>query len=376
MLKKIVLALVGILAIVGAIVYAKLDQFAVMGEAAEMMVVPPETVTAMAVEPAEWEQVLKAPATVSPVQGVTVSAEVGGRVSEITFVSGDRVERGAILIELDSTTEQAQLAAAEATAALAKADLARVRKLGQRDLASDDSVDRAAALVKETVAQVGVIEAQIAKKTVQAPFAGQLGLRLVNLGQILGDGDPIVTLQTLDPVYLDFSLPQQQLGRIEPGMAVRATADTAPGSIFEGRIVAISPEVDQATRNVRVRAQVGNPSLALRAGMFANVEVVLPETRKVLPVAATAVLYAPFGDSVFVVEQSASAGDEQPSLTLRQQFVQLGEARGDFIDVTKGLEPGERVVTSGVFKLRSDLPVIIDNALAPQPELSPTPNDS
>jgi len=376
MLKKIVLALVGILAIVGAIVYAKLDQFAAMGEAAEMMVVPPETVTAMAVEPAEWEQVLKAPATVSPVQGVTVSAEVGGRVSEITFVSGDRVERGAILIELDSTTEQAQLAAAEATAALAKADLARVRKLGQRDLASDDSVDRAAALVKETVAQVGVIEAQIAKKTVQAPFAGQLGLRLVNLGQILGDGDPIVTLQTLDPVYLDFSLPQQQLGRIEPGMAVRATADTAPGSIFEGRIVAISPEVDQATRNVRVRAQVGNPSLALRAGMFANVEVVLPETRKVLPVAATAVLYAPFGDSVFVVEQSASAGDEQPSLTLRQQFVQLGEARGDFIDVTKGLEPGERVVTSGVFKLRSDLPVIIDNALAPQPELSPTPNDS
>jgi len=376
MLKKIVLALVGILAIVGAIVYAKLDQFAAMGEAAEMMVVPPETVTAMAVEPAEWEQVLKAPATVSPVQGVTVSAEVGGRVSEITFVSGDRVERGAILIELDSTTEQAQLAAAEATAALAKADLARVRKLGQRDLASDDSVDRAAALVKETVAQVGVIEAQIAKKTVRAPFAGQLGLRLVNLGQILGDGDPIVTLQTLDPVYLDFSLPQQQLGRIEPGMAVRATADTAPGSIFEGRIVAISPEVDQATRNVRVRAQVGNPSLALRAGMFANVEVVLPETRKVLPVAATAVLYAPFGDSVFVVEQSASAGDEQPSLTLRQQFVQLGEARGDFIDVTKGLEPGERVVTSGVFKLRSDLPVIIDNALAPQPELSPTPNDS
>jgi len=376
MLKKIVLALVGILAIVGAIVYAKLNQFAAMGEAAEMMVVPPETVTAMAVEPAEWEQVLKAPATVSPVQGVTVSAEVGGRVSEITFVSGDRVERGAILIELDSTTEQAQLAAAEATAALAKADLARVRKLGQRDLASDDSVDRAAALVKETVAQVGVIEAQIAKKTVRAPFAGQLGLRLVNLGQILGDGDPIVTLQTLDPVYLDFSLPQQQLGRIEPGMAVRATADTAPGSIFEGRIVAISPEVDQATRNVRVRAQVGNPSLALRAGMFANVEVVLPETRKVLPVAATAVLYAPFGDSVFVVEQSASAGDEQPSLTLRQQFVQLGEARGDFIDVTKGLEPGERVVTSGVFKLRSDLPVIIDNALAPQPELSPTPNDS
>jgi membrane fusion protein (multidrug efflux system) len=347
-----------------------------MGEAAENMAMPPETVTTMTVESTEWEQVLKAPATVSPVQGVTVSAEVGGRVSEIAFQSGDRVEQGAILIVLDSTTEQAQLAAAEATAALAKADLARVRKLGQRDLASDDTVDRAAALVKETVAQVGVIEAQIAKKTVRAPFAGHLGLRLVNLGQILGDGDPIVTLQTLDPVYLDFSLPQQQLGRIAPGMAVRAAADTAPGKTFEGRIVAISPEVDQTTRNVRVRAQVANPSLELRAGMFANVEVVLPETQRVLPVSATAVLYAPFGDSVFVVEEGAGTDDSAPALTLRQQFVRLGEARGDFIDVTKGLEPGEQVVTSGVFKLRSDLPVVIDNTLAPDPELSPRPNDS
>jgi membrane fusion protein (multidrug efflux system) len=375
MFKKVFVAIIAVVLLVGAIVYAKMGQFVAMGEAAENMVFPPETVTTMTVESTDWEQVIKAPASVSPVQGVTVSAEVGGRISEITFMSGASVEQGDVLIQLDATTEAAQLAAAEATAALAKADLARVRKLGQRDLASDDTVDRAAALVKETVAQVGVIEAQIAKKSVRAPFAGQLGLRLVNLGQIIGNDEPIVTLQTLDPVHLDFSLPQQQLPRIEPGMDVRVQADTAPGEMFPGEIIAINPEVDRATRNVRVRALVANLDLALRSGMFVNVEVVLPERKAVLPVAATAVLYAPFGDSVFVVEDRETT-DGESQLALRQQFVQLGEARGDFIDVTDGLEPGEVVVTSGVFKLSSDMNVVIDNTLAPKPELAPSPADS
>ncbi len=376
MVKKIVLTAIAVAIVIGAVVYAKLGQFTAMGEAAENMALPPETVTAMAVEQTQWEQVISATATVSAVQGVTVSAEIGGRVTEIAFESGTAVEAGDRLLQLDTSSETAQLAAAEAAAALARADVTRVRKLGKRDLASDDAVDRAEALLKETVAQVGVIQAQIAKKTVRAPFAGQLGLRLVNLGQILNDGDPIVPLQTLDPVYLDFSVPQQHLGRLATDMLVRTHNDGDTDATLTGRILAISPQVDQVTRNVRVRALVANPSQALRPGMFAQVDVVQPEQRTVLPISATAVLYAPFGDSVFVVEEKADAQSGETQQVLRQQFVQLGESRGDFVDVTEGLKAGQTVVTSGVFKLRAGTQVVIDNTLAPQPQLSPRPNDS
>ena len=376
MFKKLFLTVVAISIVVGAIVFAKLGQFTAMGESAANMVVPPQTVTAMSVAKASWEQVISAPATVTAVQGVTVSAEVGGRVSAIAFESGAAVEAGDVLIQLDTSSEQAQLTAAKAAADLARADQVRVRKLGQRDLVSDDAVDRAEALVKETVAQVGVIRAQIAKKTVRAPFGGQLGLRLVNLGQILSDGDPIVSLQTLDPVYLDFSVPQQQLSRLAPGMVVRATADAAADEPFEGRLVAINPEIDTVTRNVRVRARVENPGHRLRSGMFANVEVVLPEELDVLPVATTAVLYAPFGDSVFVIDEKTDPESDETTLVLRQQFVRLGTVRGDFVDVVDGLSPGDRVVTSGVFKLRADTEVVIDNRLAPKPELAPRPGNS
>lgn len=376
MLKKLTLAIVGLALVVGAIVYAKLGQFSAMGNAAASMVMPPETVTAVAVNPAQWEQVISATATVSAVQGVTVSAEVSGRVSRIAFESGAMVAAGEVLLQLDTASEDAQLASAASAAALAQADLVRVRKLGKRDLASEDAVDRAEAQVKDTVAQVGMTRALIAKKTVRAPFAGRLGLRLVNLGQILREGDPIVALQTLDPVHVDFSIPQRQLAQLRQGMQVRVTADAAPGQTFSGEIIAVSPEVDAATRNVRVRALVGNPGETLRTGMFANLDVVLPDRRSVLPVPVTAVLYAPFGDSVFVVEEQR---DEQSGATervLRQQFVRLGQARGDFVDITDGLKAGETVVTSGVFKLRSGASVVIDNTLAPEPRLEPRPSDS
>nr|HPQ26645.1 efflux RND transporter periplasmic adaptor subunit [Gammaproteobacteria bacterium] len=294
----------------------------------------------------------------------------------IAFESGAVVAAGDVLLQLDTASEDAQLASAEAAAALAQADLARVRKLGKRDLASDDTVDRAEAQVKETVAQVGVIRALIAKKSVRAPFAGRLGLRLVNLGQILSEGDPIVALHTLDPVHVDFSIPQRQLARLRDGMAVRVTTDAAPGETFHGEIVAVSPEVDAATRNVRVRALVANPGERLHTGMFANIEVVLPDMQRVLPVPATAVLYATFGDSVFVVEQQKNEKSGEAEQVLRQQFVRLGQARGDFVDVTDGLKDGETVVTSGVFKLRSGIQVVIDNALAPKASLEPRPGDS
>jgi len=254
MLKKLLVTSVGVTIVIGAIVYAKLGQFAAMGEAAAGMVMPPETVTAVTVADAQWDEVIAATGTVTAVQGVTVSVEVGGRVTQIAFESGAVVDAGELLLQLDTASEDAQLASAEAAAALAKTDLARVRKLGKRELASEDAVDRAAAQVKETVAQVGVIRALLAKKTVRAPFAGRLGLRLVNLGQVLREGDPIVALQTLDPVYVDFSVPQRQVGRLRLGMKVRVSADAAPGEMVRGEIVALSPEVDATTRNLRVRA--------------------------------------------------------------------------------------------------------------------------
>ena len=376
MLKKLTLAIVGLVLVVGAIVYAKLGQFSAMGDAAASMAMPPETVTAVVANSAQWEQVISATATVSAVQGVTVSAEVSGRVSRIAFESGAMVAAGEVLLQLDTASEDAQLASAASAAALAQADLVRVRKLGKRDLASEDAVDRAEAQVKDTVAQVGMTRALIAKKTVRAPFAGRLGLRLVNLGQILGEGDPIVALQTLDPVHVDFSVPQRQLAQLHQGMQVRVTADAAPGQTFSGEIIAVSPEVDPATRNVRVRALVGNPGETLRTGMFANLDVVLPDRRSVLPVPVTAVLYAPFGDSVFVVEEQRNEQSGATERVLRQQFVRLGQARGDFVDITDGLKAGETVVTSGVFKLRSGAAVVIDNTLAPEPRLDPRPSDS
>lgn len=376
MLRKLIFTTIAVAILVGGIAYAKLGQFTAMGKAAENMVQPPETVTAMRVDETQWERSIATTGTVSPVQGVTVSAEVGGRVTQIDFESGAAVAAGDILLQLDTASEDAQLASAEATAALAKADLARVRELGKRKLTSQETIDSAEAKAKETVAQVGNIRALIAKKTVRAPFGGRLGLRLVNLGQILSEGDPIVSLQTLDPIHVDFSIPQQEIGRLKHGMKVRATADAAPEETFSGEIIAVNPEVDPDTRNVRVRALVANPDEKLHAGMFARVEVVLPDKQSVLPIAATAVLYAPYGDSVFVVESHKNDQAGETEQVLRQQFVRLGRARGDFVDVTDGLKAGERVVTSGVFKLRTGMKVVIDNALAPKAQLEPRPSDS
>ncbi len=376
MLRKLMFTAIAVAILVGSIVYAKLGQFEAMGKAAESMVPPPETVTAMRVDKALWERSIAAVGTLEPVQGVTVSAEVGGRVTRIGFESGGVVKAGDVLLQLDTASEDAQLASAEASAALAEADLTRVRAMGKRKLASQDAIDSAEARAKETLAQVGNMRALIAKKTVRAPFSGRLGLRLVNLGQVLQEGDPIVSLQTLDPIHVDFSIPQQQIGRLRRGMKVRAYADAAPGETFTGAIIAMNPEVDATTRSVRVRALVANPGEQLHAGMFAKVEVVLPDQQSVLPIAATAVLYAPYGDSVFVIETHEDDQAGETVQTLRQQFIRLGRARGDFVDVTHGLSPGETVVTSGVFKLRTGMKVVIDNKLAPDASLEPQPSDS
>ena len=376
MLKKILFAAIAMSLLIAVIIFTKLGQFTAMDEAGQNMVLPPETVTAILVNDTQWEQTIVATATVTAVQGVKVSAETGGRVSMIDFKSGAIVKAGDVLIQLDTASEDAQLASAEATASLARANLTRVRKLSKQNLSSQDALDSAEAKVKETVAQAHNVRALIAKKTIKAPFSGRLGLRLINLGEILREGDDIVSLQTLDPIYVDFSIPQKSLLRLKPGLEVRVTVDAAPDKTFTGKILATNPEVDPVTRSVRVRAKIANPDEILRAGMFANASVVMPEKQTVLPVAATAIAYATFGDSVFVVEQQKNDQSGEAELVLRQQFVRLGQARGDFVDVIDGLNAGETVVTSGVFKLRSGMKVVIDNTLAPEPELDPHPSDS
>ncbi len=375
MLKKLLIAAVAVSLLLAAITLTKLGQFTAMGEAGKNMTLPPETVTAMTIESEQWEQRIIATATVTAVQGVEVSAEIGGRVKRIAFESGSIVTEGDVLIQLDTASEDAQLASAEATAALAKASLARVKKLNKQNLTSQDALETAEAKVKETVAQANNVRALIAKKTIQAPFSGRLGLRQVNLGQILREGDAIVSLQTLDPIYVDFSVPQKELSRLEPDLEVQVAVDAAPEETFIGKITAINPDVDLATRSVRVRAKVANPDEVLRAGMFAKATVIMPEKKTVLPVIATAIAYATFGNSVFVIdEQTGESGETER--VLRQQFVRLGQARGDFIDVIEGLKPGESIVTSGVFKLRSGMKVIIDNTLAPEPSIDPQPSNS
>ncbi len=376
MLKKILFAAFAVSLLIGAITYTKLGQFTAMDEAAQNMVMPPDTVTAMLVQDQQWEQTIIATATVTAVQGVNVSAETSGRVSQIDFESGSLVKKGDVLIQLDTASEDALLASAKATAALAKVGLTRVRNLNKQNLISQNDLDSAEAKVKETIAQIHNVRALIAKKTILAPFSGRLGLRQINLGQILREGDAIVSLHTLNPIYVDFSIPQKTLLRLKPGLEVRVTVDAAPELSFVGKITASNPDVDLSTRSVRVRAKVANPDEALRAGMFANVTVVMPDKQKVLPITATAVAYATFGDSVFVIEEQKNEQSDETEKVLRQQFVRLGQSRGDFVDVIDGLKAGETVVTSGVFKLRTGMKVIIDNELAPKPSLDPHPSNS
>jgi membrane fusion protein (multidrug efflux system) len=375
MLKKFTLTTVGLVIVVGALVFLKLSQFSAMAAAGAAMVMPPETVTAAAVQAENWEDSIAVTGSFAAVQGVTVSAEVAGKISKLSFEAGAAVKEGDVLVQLDTSTEEAQLHAAEATAALGAANLVRARDLRQSNTNSPSDLDAADAQAKQAAAAVDGFRAVIAKKTIRAPFAGRLGIRLVNLGQILKEGDSIVTLQTLDPIYVNFSVPQQRLAAIATGSAVRVTTDAAPGEKLEGKVNAINPDVDPATRNVRVQAVIANASEKLHPGMFATVEVILPTHESVLSIPITSVLYAPYGDSVFVIEDSKNEKTGKMEKTLAQKFVQLSDARGDFVSV-KGLKAGETVVTSGVFKLRKGQAVVIDNTLAPAATMAPKPSDT
>lgn len=374
--RYILITLLVITVFAGPLVLVKVLQIRAMIASGENMTMPPETVTAADVVAQTWEVNVPSTGTVTAVQGVTVTAEMGGKIANIAFEPGSAVKEGDLLLQLDTTTEEAQLRAAQASAQLAKANLERARELRASNTNSPAELDAAEAQALQAAAQVDNIRSVISKKTVRAPFSGRLGLRTVNLGQIIGDNTPITTLQTLDPVYVNFSVPQQELSRMVVGTPVRITTDAAKNEVFDGKITAVNSEVDPVTRNIRVQSTIANGEEKLRAGMFARVQVVLPEKQSVLAIPATAVLYAPYGDSVFVIEEKKDEKSGQVQKVLRQQFVRLGNARGDFVAVTDGLKPGQSVVTSGVFKLRGGMAVVINNQLAPNAQLDPKPNNT
>ena len=334
---------------------------------------PPETISSVAVHEENWQDTLDAVGSISAVQGVDVTTEVAGTVQEIAFESGATVAAGDLLVRLDTSSEEAQLRAADAQTELAKLTAERSRKLRADNTVAQSELDSAEAAFKQDLANADAIRATIEKKTIRAPFAGRLGIRQVNLGQYLDTGKPIVSLQSLNPVYADFSLPQQDLSGLKTGMQVRVSTDTYPGRDFEGTISALNPDVDSVTRNVRVQATLDNADSALHPGMFARVQVLLPSMEKVLVVPATAVLSAPYGDSVYVVEPQTNSGG---GLVVRQQFIRTAQTRGDFVSVETGVKPGERVVSSGVFKLRNGMPVVENNEIAPKPSEKPKPADS
>ena len=378
MIRKIFLALFLVAVVAGGLVGVKALQIRAMIDQSESFSMPPAVVSTVNAMAASWETVYSAVGSVTAVQGLTMTAEAPGKVVRIDFDSGDRVEAGDLLAQLDISEETARLRELEAGEHLARVNLRRIESLLAQRSTAKAEYDAALSEHRQILAQIDALKAFIAKKTIRAPFNGVLGIRRINLGQNLGDSDVIATLQHLDRVFVEFSLPQHQVASVLPGATVRVTTDALPGQAREGRLLAVEPLADSATRMVRMQAELDNPREILRPGMFVNVGVVLPEVREVTLIPSTAVLYAAYSDSVFVVEPAAESSetDATAGLTLRQQFVTLGERRGDFVTVERGLDPGQTVVSTGVFKYRNGQFVVADNTLAPEFEISPTPENS
>ena len=376
MIRKVLIAVFVVLVVGGTLAGVKTLQIRTLMAAGKSYASPPESVSSVLAREEKWQGTITAISSVTAVQGVTVTPELAGIIHEIAFESGAVVAKDALLVRLDTSTEEAQLHALEAQEELARLTLARERSLRSQNMVAQSELETAEATLKQTQGMADATRAIIQKKTIRAPFAGRLGIRLVNLGQYLDTGKPIVSLQSLTPIYADFSLPQQELARLQTGMRVRLTTDAYPGRQFDGTLTAINPDLDPQTRSVGLQATFENADQLLRPGMFARVEVLLPEERAVLVVPATSVLSAPYGDSVYVIESKPGKDSGKAELVVRQQFIRTGSARGDFVSVETGLKPGERIVSAGIFKLRNGMSVIENNELSPKNELAPRPSDS
>jgi membrane fusion protein, multidrug efflux system len=345
-----------------------------MNQFFDNMPAPPATISSAVASSAEWTDRLEAVGTIVAVNGAQVTTEAAGVVDSIRFESGQEVKAGTVLLTLDTRTDIAELKALSAQAELARNELARFERLYGLESISKAELDRRQSEYDQAAARAAAQQARIAQKTIRAPFSGELGIRQVNLGQFVAPGNPIVSLQSLDPVYVNFSLPEQNLARLREGLQVRLSVDAYPGETFEGRISAIEPEVDTATRNVRVQATVPNPQRKLRPGMFSRLSIDFANSRTVILVPRTAISFAPFGNSVYVVTETGEG--EQKSRVVKRRFVKTGEIRGDLVEVTEGLKAGEEIASSGLLKLQNDTRVTINNSVQPSAEEAPTPPNS
>jgi membrane fusion protein, multidrug efflux system len=336
---------------------------------------PPDAVTSVVVHQEQWPSTLGVIGTMEAVQGVMVSADLPGTVDKINFDSGKAVRQGEILVELDTKQERAQLAALEAQRDLAKLNYDRMKQLVNEGVISRVEYDQATAQQRSTEANVNEIRATIARKTIRAPFSGVLGIRKVNLGQYLAGGNPIVQLQALNPIYVNVGIPQQSVSQVKIGRTLQITSEEMSGKVFTGRVTAIDSVVDEATRNIQVQATLANPGGVLRPGMFVQVQLGLGQSASVIALPASAVNYAPYGNSVFVIEDMKDPKGESYR-GVRQQFVKVQGSRGDQVAVIEGLKPGQEVVTSGVFKLRNGAKVQVNNKVQPGNNPAPKPEDS
>lgn len=376
-LRLVSLGVITAVLIVGALVGTKISQFSAMSSAAEKQVMPPQPVNATTVRQELWQPRISSVGTVVAVQGTVISTEAEGVVRKIDFEPGSVVHANDVLVQLDVEVEQAQLRIAEAAADLANSSFKRAKDLLPKHSISQADYDAAAIGLKQARAQVDNIRALIAKKSVRAPFTGHLGIRNISVGQFLAKGSPVVSLQALDPVYVEFSVPQQRLGELMNGLHIAVSVDAYPHQQFAGVITAINPDVDASTRNVRVQATLPNKDDRLRPGMFVEIALTLEHSEHVLTIPATAVLHAPYGDSLYVIEESEKAGpDGAKPLVVQQKFVRLGAQQGDFVVVTEGVKAGDRIVSTGAFKLRPGMHVVIDNTLAPNFQSAPKPDNT
>jgi membrane fusion protein (multidrug efflux system) len=375
MAKRMIVMLAVLIAIVGGLGFVKYRQVqAAMAQGASFQP-PPTAVTTVVAKQETWPSTLTVIGTAAAIQGVTVSADLPGTVDKIHFESGQWVKQGDVLVELDTRQERAQLANMEAQRDLAKINYGRTQELVKEGVIARSEYDNVTSQQKVTEAQVGDTKAAIARKTIRAPFSGVLGIRQVNLGQYLAAGQAIVSLQSLNPIYVNFGIPQQQTGQVGVGRTLRVTSDDLKGAQFSGRINALDSVVNEQTRNIQVQATLSNPGGKLRPGMFVTVEFPLGKPRQIMPLPASAINYAPYGDSVYIVtEMTDPKGHTYKGV--RQQVVKIEGSRGDQVAITSGLNPGDEVVSSGVFRLRNAAPVQVNNKVQPENSPAPKPEDS
>lgn len=375
MAKRMFLMLAVLAAVISGLGFVKYRQVETAIAQGASFQMPPTAVTTVVAQRATWPSTLSVIGTAAAIQGVTVGADLPGTIDKIHFESGQWVHEGDILVELDTRQERAQLASLEAQRDLANINYDRAQQLVGAGVISRSDYDNATAQKKATEAQVGDTKAAIARKTIRAPFTGLLGIRQVSLGQYLAAGQAIVSLQSLSPIYVNFGVPQQDTPKVVPGHVLRVTNSDLPGMSFVGRITALDSVINEQTRNIQVQAVVTNKENKLRPGMFVQVELALGQPQQVVPLPASAINYAPYGDSVYIVTTMTDAKGKTYR-GVRQQVVKVEGSRGDQVAVISGVNPGDEVVSSGVFRLRNGAPIQVNNTVKPENSASPKPEDS